>query len=201
VQYGCGFSAPTTWRNFDCSPTLRFERLPLIGRLYTKNQNRFPANVEYGDIVKGLPLSARSCAVIYASHVLEHLTLSEFQLALKHTYELLEPRGTFRIVVPDLETLAKRYVASSESTAAHVFMKETSLGIESRSRNVKGALRSWLANSSHLWMWDFKSLKHELGATGFVDVEKRGFGDNPVFADVEDASRFVDAVAVQCSKP
>src|SRR2546421_9928005 len=69
VQFGCGLSAPETWRNFDASPTLRFERLPIVGRLYTKNGERFPGNVEYGDIVKGLPLVRESCAAVYASHV------------------------------------------------------------------------------------------------------------------------------------
>ncbi len=53
MQYGCGFNAPSGWKNFDVSPTLRFERLPLIGRLYSKNQQRFPENVEYGDQMAG----------------------------------------------------------------------------------------------------------------------------------------------------
>ena len=48
VQYGCRWSAPSRWQNFDASPTLRFERTPLIGRPYTKNQSRFPSNAEYG---------------------------------------------------------------------------------------------------------------------------------------------------------
>ena len=60
VQFGCGFTAPETWLNFDASPTLRVERLPLVSRLYTKNEQRFPPNVEYGDIVKGLPLAPKS---------------------------------------------------------------------------------------------------------------------------------------------
>ena len=50
-------------------------------------------------------------------------------------------------------------------------------------------------------MWDFKSLKHELSEAGFVDVARRHIGDDPVFADVEDAGRLVDAVAVGCTKP
>jgi hypothetical protein len=29
VQYGCGYSAPNSWVNFDASPTLRFERIPI----------------------------------------------------------------------------------------------------------------------------------------------------------------------------
>ena len=61
VQYGCGFTAPAEWVNYDASPTLRFERLPVLGKLYTRNKQRFPDNVKYGDIVKGLPEKADSC--------------------------------------------------------------------------------------------------------------------------------------------
>ncbi|MCP5113600.1 MAG: hypothetical protein GY953_22435, partial [bacterium] len=49
VHYGCHFTAPDGWLNFDASPTLRFERFPILGRLYTKNESRFPPNVRYGD--------------------------------------------------------------------------------------------------------------------------------------------------------
>lgn len=200
VQFGCGFSAPQDWRNFDSSPTLRFERLPFIGKLYSRNGTRFPANVQYGDIVKGLPLPDESCAAIYASHVLEHLSLEDFHIALKNTFRLLQRGGRFRLVVPDLQALAKKYLESGDVNAASVFMQEASLGVEMRNRKLAGFVRSWLGNSFHLWMWDFKSLSHELKAVGFVSPERRTFGDNPVFASVEEASRFVDAVAVECEK-
>ena len=48
IHYGCAWCAPESWDNFDASPTLLFERIPLIGRLYTKNENRFPENVNLG---------------------------------------------------------------------------------------------------------------------------------------------------------
>ncbi len=201
VQYGCGFCAPENWRNFDASPTLRFERLPIVGRLHLKNERRFPRNVEYGDIVKGLPLASKSCAAIYASHVLEHLTLEEFRAALRNTYELLQPNGVFRLVVPDLETLARQYLDSPEPAAAEDFMKGSCLGVEQRSRNMGGFFRFWLGNSEHLWMWDLKSLKHELEAAGFVSVRRCCFGDEPIFSDVEEEGRFEDAVAVESRKP
>jgi len=103
VQYGCGWSAPVGFRNFDASPTLRFERLPLLGKLYTKNNSRFPENVEYGDIVKGLPVPPTSCEAVYCSHVLEHLSLDDFRKALRNTHRILKSGGTFRLVVPDLD--------------------------------------------------------------------------------------------------
>jgi hypothetical protein len=201
VQFGCGFHAPASWRNFDASPTLRFERLPLLGRAYIRNGRRFPANVEFGDILKGLPLSPASCVAIYASHVMEHLSLNDFQRAVAHCFELLESSGLFRLVVPDLEALANRYLTSTDATAAKAFMEETSLGVASRTRGVRGLMKLWLGNSSHLWMWDFKSLQLELAASGFVDIQRCAFGDNPVFTDVEQPERFVNSVAVQGRKP
>ena len=89
VQYGCAWSAPENWANFDCSPTLRFEKIPFIGKLYTKNEHRFPDNVRYGDIVKGLPISNNSCDFIYCSHVLEHLSLNDCRRALRNTYKVM----------------------------------------------------------------------------------------------------------------
>jgi SAM-dependent methyltransferase len=200
VQYGCGFNAPSGWKNFDVSPTLRFERVPLIGRLCSKNQQRFPSNVEYGDIVKGIPLPSESCEAIYASHVLEHLSLGDFRAALANTYRLLASGGLFRLVVPDLELLARRYVESDDPTAAISFMEATSLGVSERQRGLRGLATIWLGNSSHLWMWDLKSISRELATVGFADIRRCCFGDEPVFRDVEEEGRFVDALAVQCRK-
>ena len=103
IQYGCGFSAPDCWRNFDSSPTLRIERIPIIGKPFHKNKVRFPKNVEYGDIINGLPIPEQFCKAVYCSHVLEHLSLEDFRIALKNTYSMLQMRGIFRMVLPDLE--------------------------------------------------------------------------------------------------
>ena len=81
VQFGCGLSAPKEWLNFDSSLTLRFEKIPLLGKLYSKNEFRFPSNVLFGDIVKGLPkIMNNSCDGIYCSHILEHLSLKKNML-------------------------------------------------------------------------------------------------------------------------
>jgi Methyltransferase domain len=201
MQYGCGLHAPSGWKNFDASPTLRFERWPLIGLLYTKNEQRFPSNVEYGDIVKGIPLPEESCESIYASHVLEHLSLRDFRVALANTYRLLTRGALFRLVVPDLETLAKRYLESDDPGAAISFMEATGLGVPERQRGLRGLATMWIGNSSHLWMWDLRSIQEELSAVGFTDIRRCHLGDEPVFEDVEQECRFVDALAVQCRKP
>lgn len=40
VQHGCGHQAAGGWQNFDSSPTLNFERLPLPGRFCKKSRMR-----------------------------------------------------------------------------------------------------------------------------------------------------------------
>jgi len=202
VQYGCGFSAAEGWLNFDASPTLKFERIPVLGKLYTKNKIRFPENVHYGDIVKGLPVQANSCKGIYASHVLEHLALDGFRIALKNTYDLLAKGGIFRVVVPDMEVFAQHYLSSDAADACLKLMEESYLGREKRIKSIMDFLELWLGNSHHLWMWDYKSLENELIKVGFVNIRRCYFNDSSdeMFKFVENEQRFNDAVAIQCQK-
>ena len=202
VQYGCGWYAPDTWLNFDCSPTLRFERLPLVGRFYTKNGKRFPDNVRYGDIVRGLPIAPNSCRAMYCSHILEHLSPEDFDVALRHTYSYLKPGGTFRLVVPDLEQLARGYLAEDTPEAAARFMEESFLGRKQRARGFRGFMVEWLGNSHHLWMWDQKAMTAKLVEHGFTDIRRATLGDadDKRFNDVEGKGRFDGSLAMQCRK-
>ena len=202
VQYGCGFCAPTTWLNFDGSPTLRFERLPLIGRFYTKNAKRFPSNVRYGDITRGLPVAPNSCRAIYCSHILEHLALDDFETALQNTFMYLKPGGVFRFVLPDLEQSARDYLADGSAQAASRFMEASCLGEKTRKRGLRGLLTAWLGNSAHLWMWDQKSMTEALQKHGFIDIRRATFGDaeDSRFNEVEEIRRFNGCLAMQCRK-
>lgn len=202
VNYGCGWSAPPSWRNFDASPTLRFERLPFLGTLYTKNARRFPKNVEYGDIVRGIPIPQESCAGVYCSHVLEHLSLNDCRLALQNTKKILRPGGIFRFVLPDLEFAARRYLADKSAEASLVFMKETFLGHETRPKGIYGLATAWLGNSRHLWMWDYKSIQNELERAGFQAIRRAKFGDSsdPMFELVEEKGRWEGCLGVECQK-
>lgn len=207
VQYGCGLSAPQQWKNFDTSPTLRIQKTPILGALVKSRLNTvFPSNVLYGDIVKGLPVKDNSCDAVYCSHVLEHLSLNDFRIALKNTYKILKPGGTFRCVVPDLEVIAKRYVtalANGKEDASIDFCGNGSLmGLFERKRGFKGLMVSYFGNAHHLWMWDHHSLALELKKAGFQNIRRAAFNDSEIneFKFVEDVTRFNDAVALNCTK-
>jgi predicted SAM-dependent methyltransferase len=212
VQYGCGHSAPEGWINFDSSPTLRIERLPLIGRLVRKNESRFPDNVRVADIVRGLPVADGSADGVYASHVLEHLTRSDFETALQNTFRMLKPQGLFRLIVPDLEARARLYVNklnAGEKDANDWFMLATYLGLSSRPGSLMAKAGRLLGGSLHLWMWDFASMEARLRQAGFINIRRCSPGDSkdPMFVRVEEPSRFLDAgdniveLAVEASKP
>ncbi|MGO9111982.1 MAG: class I SAM-dependent methyltransferase [Thermoguttaceae bacterium] len=202
IQYGCGCRAPESWLNFDASPTLRFERLPLIGALYTRNAKRFPPNVRYGDITRGLPVKADSCSAIYCSHVLEHLSLDDCNVALQNTFKYLKPGGVFRLVLPDLEQLCRDYLADGSAQAASRFMEESCLGAKKRVRGVRGLLYALLGNSAHLWMWDEKAMTEQLARHGFTGARRAVFGDatDRSFDAVEDPERFHGCLALECRK-
>jgi SAM-dependent methyltransferase len=200
VQYGCGFCSPEGWLNFDASPTLRLQKIPVVGMLAPI---KFPSSVRYGDIRKGLPVDDASAQAVYCSHVLEHLALNDLRMALKNTFRVLKPGGIFRLVLPDLKILARQYVESSEPGAALVFMESTLMGRGSRPQGVSGLLRSWIGNAEHMWMWDYESLAMELGKAGFTSIRHATFGDggDAMFEKVEDKGRWDGALGMQCSRP
>ena len=62
------------------------------------------------DLRTRLPFDDASCAVVYHSHVLEHLACQEALPFLRECHRLLAPGGILRVAVPDLETIARLYL-------------------------------------------------------------------------------------------
>jgi predicted SAM-dependent methyltransferase len=206
VHFGCGPKAPEEWINFDVSPSLFIQNLPIIGYFYKRhNKIIFPENVRYGNIVKGLPVRADSCDGLYCSHVLEHLSLHDFRQALINSHRILKKGGVFRIVVPDLQLAARSYIQqldSGDRLASLAFMQATHLGIKHKPKGMEGVIRNIFGNSHHLWMWDDQSLSYELEQAGFKSIRLCSYLDSadPMFAMVEEKHRFENAVAVECVK-
>ncbi|MBS0030809.1 class I SAM-dependent methyltransferase [Chitinophaga sp. 22321] len=208
VQYGSGpFSAPEGWKNFDSSPTLMLQQLPVVGKLLRRKMHvAFHRDTLQGDILKGLPgIEPNSCDGIYCCHVLEHLSRRDCILAIKNSYQLLKPGGCFRCVVPDLESAARNYLdglGQQDHTANVKFMEETLLGREERPRGVKQLVQLAFGNKEHLYMWDAVSLTHAFRAAGFKDIRQCSFNDShdQMFVRVEEATRFDNAVALEATK-
>ena len=115
---------------------------------------------------------------------------------------ILQPDGLFRILVPDLEAAARKYLDSKDDTAADKFLEGTFLGYRRRPRGVSGVVRHFIGNKNHLWMWDFKGLAAQLTAAGFRRVRRAQFGDSSLscFREVEDAGRWNDGFGIECAR-
>jgi SAM-dependent methyltransferase len=206
IQFGCGMCAPDGWKNFDAGPAFWLQKYVPFSKpvLCRKGFPDYPVrNIEYGDIVLGLPVKQGSANAVYCSHVLEHLALAEFRRAIRNVYQYLEPGGVFRLVVPDFEYLIQQYCASSDPKAASQLLEGAHLGEAAMRRGIASLPQTLFGRSKHLWMWDYKAMASELADAGFVDIRRAYYNDsrNLRFQEVENPGRWENCLGVECRKP
>lgn len=100
VNIGCGASLHADWINLDV-----YASAP---------------GVIVHDIRDGLPFADRSIEVCYHSHILEHLTPARAGHLIGECYRVLRPGGVIRVVVPDLERIARYYLEALEGAVNRV---------------------------------------------------------------------------------
>lgn len=91
LNIGCGRHYHADWVNLDL-------------------QSDDPAVVCH-DVTQGIPFSDDQFDVVYHSHILEHLDPEQGRELISECYRVLKPGGVLRIVVPNLEEIAKLYLS------------------------------------------------------------------------------------------
>ena len=114
----------------------------------------------------------QSISEIYACHVLEHFSRWENTVVLERWFELLLSGGILRVCVPDFESVCRYYLE-------HGDLKPL-IGIL-----YGGQDHDW---NNHHYCWDFSSLRADLEAIGFIDVELYRWQDTE-FAGHDDYSQ------------
>ncbi len=197
------------WENIDSSIYVKIATLPLIGNFILSRMGMpiFPKGIKYGDLLKGLDIKPNSCELIFASHVLEHLSLSDFNLAINNLYSYLQPGGIFRIIVPDLEQYVKAYLADlsnfeRSTKASHQFMEGSYLGNRHSRITLLQRCQEVLSNSRHQWMWDKSSLSDALSKHGFKNIHSCHYGEwsDARFELVEKKDRHWYAICLEATK-
>jgi predicted SAM-dependent methyltransferase len=97
LNLGCGHRFHSSWTNINFIST--------------------DENVIAHDLRKGIPFPEQSFDVVYHSHVLEHFPKVEAVTFIRECYRVLRPQGTLRIVVPDLEQIARMYLHCLEKAS------------------------------------------------------------------------------------
>ena len=74
----------------------------------------FPNVQVVHDIEQPLPFADNSVEHIFTSHSLEHCSMDAVPKMLKDWFRVLGPKGTIKIIVPELEACLKNFLNASE---------------------------------------------------------------------------------------
>jgi len=105
---------------------------------------------------------------IFTEHTFEHLYPSQVKLLLFELYRVLKKGSYIRMTVPDIEKYALFYNKSKGQYDEEEFKKRFDTGCS--------GIRSVTQNFFHFSTWDFEELKKYLKEVGFIDIEKKEFG-------------------------
>ncbi|PSO58331.1 MAG: hypothetical protein BRC36_18145 [Cyanobacteria bacterium QH_2_48_84] len=209
LNIGCGLDAPEGWVNIDSSPSLKLSKIPIANTILLSilRSPDWPQSVKFGDLVKCLKIADSSCDLVFASHIIEHLYLSDFSAALENIHSYLKTGGVLRIIVPDLEKCIATYTTRKQdeawsAKAAHEFMNESCLGRTETRNSLYKRLVEVFSNSKHQWMWDEPSLLDALAQQGFKNIRQRDYGEwsDQRFEAFEKQDRHWNAICMEATK-
>jgi cephalosporin hydroxylase/predicted SAM-dependent methyltransferase len=134
LNLGCGAHFHPSWVNVDINPN--------------------NSQVLKHDLQTRLPFEDDSFGAVYHSHVLEHLPRRNAAPFLKECYRVLARGGIMRVVVPDLETIARLYLkyldgslnGDKESIQRHEWMTLELLDQMVREQSGGEMLKYWQRN-------------------------------------------------------
>ncbi len=213
LNVGSGPAEAAGWIHLDGSWQAKIAGhrwLSPVGRLMFKKEiGHWPASVRYRDVRNGLGYGPSSVAVVYSSHMLEHLHRSEALGFLVEVNRSLAPGGVLRVVVPDLASIVGWYQAHRNEPAdgrkgSSSDLLMDMLLLRSREapngRSPAGWVKRAITLHEHKWMYDAEGLRALFVEAGFRHAEPRGFLESAIpsarLALVESADRVCDGAGV-----
>ena len=213
LNLGAGMQYRPGWINYDRSRAVMISRRPWLRRLMRlagHEMQPWPANTRSHDLTKGVPHSDQSVDVIYTSHFLEHIWLHQAQFFLQECHRVLKPRGLIRVVVPDLELVARNYLAgdlaffnTTRDLPADAFLDALLLRPyrtgSAPERLFRRIVRS--DEEGHRWMYDATSMTRRLRDAGFAEIQVVDYqqGRDPEVAALDFRPR--DSLHIEAVRP
>jgi predicted SAM-dependent methyltransferase len=195
LNLGCGTRTSPVTVNIDFSIYQRLHA-SMGGRVAAKlllngeRRARFDAmsnNIVVHDLRKGIPAESSSVDAVYHSHTLEHIDRASVPGFMSEVLRVLKPNGIHRIVVPDLEQLARAYLKDLETeednhdSTIEPFLEQAVRRAASGTSR-QPPLRQWIENmllgdarrrgETHQWMYDSLNLAQMLEANGFTNISR-----------------------------
>lgn len=122
------------------------------------------------DMREKIPLPDGCAQTIYSEHFFEHLDYpTDAMNFLRECWRILEPAGTFRVVVPDTEWPLREYADRSKTG----YLKEMAKAnwhpawCETFMEHINYHFRQ---DGEHKFAWDFETMKKALDEVGFTNI-------------------------------
>jgi predicted SAM-dependent methyltransferase len=207
VNVGSGPSSPDGWMSIDGSWQAWLAQRGIaatVARLIAGREvGHWPSGIVCRDVRKGLGLAPSSAAVVFSSHLIEHLHRSEALALLRDAHTALIPGGVCRVVTPDLGGLVSAYVNAPQKTHAADRLQEALL-LHPAERPRTGLLLGWYRRATafdhHKWVYDGDSLCQLFVDAGFEAPAVREFLDSDIprerLSQVEHADRVCDGAGL-----
>ncbi len=129
------------------------------------------------DIRLRWPFPKQSVEIVFASHVIEHISREEILFAICECSRIIKPGGILRLSTPDLDLFARKYVARDTK----FFEQPTPKGTPRFPGQTIGDRFMFVAyGSGHQWLYDFDSLRFILEVCGFVNVERKNYRESTI---------------------
>jgi predicted O-linked N-acetylglucosamine transferase (SPINDLY family)/predicted SAM-dependent methyltransferase/glycosyltransferase involved in cell wall biosynthesis len=127
------------------------------------------------DVRGELPFNDGSCSLIYNEHVLEHLTVEEGLFFLKECRRVLQPGGTLRIAMPDLENIVQKY--NSEDWRDQDWLRWPDYQfVKTRAEMINISFRWW----EHKWLYNLEELNRRLLEAGYLSIQTAAWGKSNI---------------------
>jgi SAM-dependent methyltransferase len=192
LNVGSGPSNPEPWINIDGSWQARLAGrrwlAAVVRRLTGRKVGHWPRGVRHRNIRRGLGCADNSVAVVYASHLIEHLYRDEAVAFLCEVRRVLKPGGVCRIVAPDVQAIVSWYLAHRaeppDPNQASSDLLMNLLMLRRRGRPPGAESMRWLVGAdgfdSHKWMYDGEGLTSVMRDAGFARAQAKGYLDSAI---------------------
>jgi predicted SAM-dependent methyltransferase len=151
------------------------------------------------DLLREFPFLDGSVKFCYAEHVLEHFSIDELRIMLKHIFRVMQEGGIFRIAQPDLQKMIQDTLLSNN------YAKQKNLYSATKERDLPTGIHylNFIWNAwGHKFNHSYESLKYELERAGFRKVAKCLYhqSEYPELCSVENRSRKDDSLILEAVK-